>query len=251
MPADSVVARVNGVAIGQGALDRAVRESGQADTPALRATMRQGLIARELIRQAAEHDGLASTPAVQELVERTRVDAENRLYIERHAQGAKVGDAQVRARYDAIVSSLGKQEYKARVITVRGDAAAQDVLARLRSGQRFETLATQLSIAPSRSSGGELPWVSFAEPPVEGHTQGLPLPLARAISTLSPGETQQTPVVVGDQRVIVRLDERRATAIPGYDAVKDQIRRQMENEARDDAFSRMVGALADKATLSQ
>ena len=49
-----VVARVNGVTIAQADLDAAIRQSGQADSPALRASLKNQLIARELFRQAAQ-----------------------------------------------------------------------------------------------------------------------------------------------------------------------------------------------------
>ena len=53
LPANGV-ARVNNVVITQDQLDQAVRALNVPDTPALRASVKNQLIARELFRQAAE-----------------------------------------------------------------------------------------------------------------------------------------------------------------------------------------------------
>jgi peptidyl-prolyl cis-trans isomerase C len=93
----------------------------------------------------------------------------------------------VRARYDEIVASLGKDEYKPRVIAVADDATAKTVLAQLKAGTAFDALARQYSVAASKEAGGEIAWVSFKNPVVDGKTQGLPLPVAQAITQLPVG----------------------------------------------------------------
>ncbi|WP_133666497.1 hypothetical protein [Paraburkholderia sp. BL10I2N1] len=52
---------------------------------------------------------------------------------------------EVKARYDAIVASLGKEEYKPRTITEADDATAKAVLGALKSGTTFDALAHQCS----------------------------------------------------------------------------------------------------------
>nr|WP_254208688.1 peptidylprolyl isomerase [Burkholderia multivorans] len=51
----------------------------------------------------------------------------------------------------------------------------------MEAGKSFESLARQYSIAPSRDSGGELPWMSFKTPATEGKTGGLPVAVAQAL----------------------------------------------------------------------
>ncbi|MDR6498865.1 parvulin-like peptidyl-prolyl isomerase [Burkholderia ambifaria] len=51
-------------------------------------------------------------------------------------------------------------------------------MSELKAGKSFEGLARQYSIAPSRDSGGELPWVSFTTPATKGKTSGLPVVIA-------------------------------------------------------------------------
>ncbi|MGE8508945.1 foldase protein PrsA [Paraburkholderia terricola] len=244
-----VIATVNRVPIQRAQLDEAVRSSGQPDTPAQRQTLTEGLIARELIRQAAEKEKLGNTEQVAQAVRKARVDTENRLYIAQHMRPEAISEAQVRARYDAIVAELGTEEYKARVITVRDDLTAKAVLAKLDRGVPFETLAAENSVAPSRTDGGALPWFSFRTPVSEGHTQGLALPLALAVSMLDVGQISRSPVAVGNQRVIVKLDAKRPVVTPSYEQARASLRQTMESQASERAFTQLVGTLAAKAVI--
>jgi len=90
----------------------------------------------------------------------------------------------LKARYDDIVASLGKDECRPRIISVADAATANAVLAQLKAGSAFDALARQHSVAPSKVAGGELAWLSVKTPVEEGKTQGLPLPVAQAITQL-------------------------------------------------------------------
>ncbi|MEM5460701.1 peptidylprolyl isomerase [Paraburkholderia phytofirmans] len=138
---------------------------------------------------------------------------------------AVVTDAQVKARYDSVVASLGDLEYKMRTMQLPDDATANGALAKLKVGQTFDELAKQLSRSPDRVNGGDLGWVGFRTPLLEGHRQGLPLPLAQAITKLPPGNISASPIVVGKDRFQVMVEAARATQIPPLDQARPQIRR--------------------------
>lgn len=245
--ADEVVATVNGVPVHRADLDDALRSSGRPDTPAARTEILHGLVARELIRQAAEHDGLGRSEAVQRAMQKAKVDAENRIYVAQHMQPQAVTDAQVRERYDAIVSELGPQEYRVSVMTLADEPTARFALMRLGQGEPFEKVAAQTGI--QAADGNTSRWVSFREPAVEGHTQGLPLPLAQALTTLKVGEVTPVPIAAVGHYVVARLDDRRPTAIPSYDGVRASLRASLEARQNDDAFMAMVNRLAAKAVI--
>lgn len=110
------------------------------------------------------------------------------LYLKDNVKPEPITDAQVKARYDEIVASLGKDEYKPRLIVVRDAATAATVLAELKVGKPFDGLARQYSIAPSRDVGGELLWISFKTPVEEGKTSGLPVAIiAQTLAKLPAG----------------------------------------------------------------
>lgn len=150
---------------------------------------------------------------------------------------------QVRAQYDQIVASLGKDEYKPRSVSIADDATAAVVLAQLKSGVAFDRLAREHSTAPSRSVGGELAWVSFRTPVTDEHTQGVPLPLAQALAQLPRGGVTPAPLVVDNARVLVKLDAKRPTEVPAFDQAKAAIPRQLEMVALEKAAARLVYAL--------
>lgn len=245
---EEVVATVNGVPLYRADLDNAMRAAGRPDTPSGRQAMLHDLVGRELIRQAAERDGLGRSEAVQQAMRKAKVDAENRIYVAEHMQPQPVTDAQVRERYDAIVSELGPQEYRVSVMTLADEPTARFALMRLGQGEPFEKVAAQTGI--QAADGNTSRWVSFREPATEGHTQGLPLPLAQTLTTLKVGEVTPAPIATAaDRYVVARLDDRRPTAIPPYDGARASLRAALEARQREDAFMAMVNRLAAKAVI--
>ncbi|WP_185219103.1 peptidylprolyl isomerase [Paraburkholderia dinghuensis] len=246
---------VNGVALPQTQLDALAQalalRTGQPVTVDLRDSARQQLIVREVLRQAAEKASYGTRPEVQDAAHAAAVDVETQLYVRDHARPAPVTDAQVKARYDAAVATLGPVEYKWRLITVRDAAAAQRAMADLKSGQDFGAVALEYSTAPSKGVGGEMPWVSFPQPLTEGKTQGLPLPLAQAIVALPVGGVTPEPVHAGDVWFVAKLDSKRAMKAPALNQIAGDIRQQLEAEAQEQAVTQLTESLSRGATVQQ
>ncbi|KVD40530.1 hypothetical protein WI84_07895 [Burkholderia ubonensis] len=245
----NTVATVNGVPIERAQENALLQQSGQPVSPAQRATIEQGLIVRELIRQAAEAEKLGNADEVRAAAEKARVDAENRLYVARHAVPRMVTDEQVRARYDAIAATLGPVTYKPRVIVLPSDAAARAVLAKLAHRESFNAIASRESIAPSKADGGALPWVTFKTPVSDRQTQGLPVEVARELTRLRPGEYSKKAVAVGQTRVVVKLDAAHPTLAPTYEQARGALRQSLQEQAREDAFNALVSSLEKRAVI--
>lgn len=246
---------VDGVPVPQSQLDDAVRmvtaKSGQPDTPQLRQLLRSGLVAREVLRQNAEKAHYDQKPEVQQAAVAAKVGTEIQLYLKDSIHAEAVTDGQVKARYDAIVASLGKDEFKPRLITVGDKATAKKVLDKLKSGQPFDALAKEYSIAPTRANGGEMPWLSFPVPVTEGRTQGLPVALAQTISQLPEGGVTPQLAQVGNAWVIVKLDAKRPTQVPTFDQAKDTIRQQLQALALQKAAADFTAAQIKGASIQQ
>ncbi|SMG61185.1 peptidylprolyl isomerase [Paraburkholderia susongensis] len=249
------VAIVNGVTVPQSQLDDAVRmvtaKTGQPDTPQLRQMLRSGLVAREVLRQNAERAHYDLKPEVQRAPAVAKVGTEIQLYLKDSIHPEAVTDGQVKARYDAIVASLGKDEFKSRIITVGDEATAKKVLGKAKAGDTFEALAKEYSLAPSKANGGEMPWLSFPVPVTWGRTQGLPVMLAQAISQLPVGGMTPQPVQVGDVWTIVKLDAKRPTQVPAFDQAKDAMRKQLETLAMEKAAAQFTAAQIKGASIQQ
>ncbi|RXV68621.1 peptidyl-prolyl cis-trans isomerase [Burkholderia stabilis] len=247
----ATVATVNGAPITQADVDAMLRASGQPDSPQIRDTIKQQLITRVLIQQAAEKANYADKPEVKAAMQQAKASAEVQLYVRDNLKPEPVTDAQVKARYDELVAALGKNEYKPRLIVVKDPATAATVLSELKSGKSFDGLARQYSMAPSRDTGGELPWVSFNTPAVEGKTAGLPLPIAQALEKLTVGAATKDSIPVDGVRAIVKLDAKRPTQVPGFEAAKPGLQQQLQAIAVEKASAQMIGNLLKDAKITQ
>jgi len=246
-----VVARVNGTAIAQADLDAAVRQSGQQDTPALRASLKNQLIARELFRQAAQKQHYDTHADVKASLEQAKAMLMMQAYLRDAIKPAPVTDADVKAKYDTIVASLGQNEYKASAIVVKDAATAKTVLDQLKKRGDFTALAKQYSQGPNAAQGGALNWVSFKTPITEGQTQGWPQPLAEALVKLPQGAISSAPVQVGDAFWILRVDQMRATQVPTFDESRGQLRKELEQVAVAKATAQVVTDLVKGARIEQ
>ncbi|MDR6499026.1 hypothetical protein J2785_002171 [Burkholderia ambifaria] len=242
-----VEAVVNNVLIPRADIDAAVRASGQPDTPALRAQVKQSLIVRQLVEQAADKADYGSRPEVNKIVTRARTVAAADLYLRDMVHPQPATDAQVKARYDRIVADAAPFEYRAQVIAVadaeKADAAAAD----LKKGIPFDAVAKMYN---TTLNGGVEQWVGLRTPVTEGQTAGLPVPLAQAITSLQPG-TVSAPIRVGNAFAIVKLDEKRPNVVPRFDAVRETLRQQLEAQAQQSALAALVEKLASQATIRQ
>lgn len=247
-----VAARVNGIAIAQTDLDAAVRQSGQPDSPALRTSIKNQLIARELFRQAAQKQHYDTHADVKAGIEQAKTMLMMQAYLRDAVKPTPVSDADVKARYDAIVASLGKDEYKPSAIVVKDAATAQTVLDQLKKkGSDFSQLARQYSQGPGAAQGGALNWVSFKTPITDGQTQGWPTPIAEALVKLPQGAVSSAPVQVGNTFWILRVDQMRPTQIPTFDQTKDQLRKELEQAALAKATAQVVTDLVKGAHIEQ
>ena len=248
--ASAVVAKVNGEALMASQVSASLRQAGLPDNETTRTARVNELIAGEVVRQAAEKADYGTRPEVQQAVAQARARAETELYLREHAHPAVISDAQVKARYDEIVASLGDKEYKPRIIVVGDLATANMVSSRLKQGGDFAQLAKEFSLL-NRGTGGEMEWVSFKTPLKGGQTQGVPLPVAQALVALPTGGISQSPIAVASRYVLLKLDATRPTQIPAYDVAKAQLRQQLEAAESRKAISTMVDALLKQAKIER
>lgn len=250
LPSNSI-ATVNGIPIPQTKLDAAVQASHQPDTPQLRQSLKQQLIAREVFRQNAEKAHYGDRPEVKEAIDNAKTDAEVQLYLKDGVHPDSISDQEVKARYDQAISLIGKEEYRASIISVADTTTSRIVLRKLKNGASFEALAQQYSVAPSKNSGGALPWLIIKVPVTEGNTSGLPLSVAQALTEMRVGETSKQSIAAGTMRIILKLNEKRPTEVPTFEKTRAEIRQQLEATATQKAVDAFVAAQVQKASIQQ
>ena len=246
--ASGVLATVNGVAIPVSRLDEVLRATHAPDTRESRQTLKDELIARELVYQAGVAAGLATDPQVQRAVAQAREQAIVMTYLARKAPPAVISDAALRARYDAVFADWGPLDYEARIISLSTPEQVKNVQQLLSQGQPFDQLAVQYSVAPNAAQGGQWPWTNLPVLPQEGHTHGMPLAVAQALVTMQPGQVRG-PLTVGRNFVIVRLDNRREARKPSFDSMRAQLNQQLSAEADQREIQALVGSLRQHARI--
>ena len=226
------VAKVNGVAISQQHLDLLVKNlvaQGRQDTPELREQLKQQMINRELMTQDAVKRGLDKQPETSARLAFARQDVLSSVYVQEALKTHPVNDEAMRKEYERIKTQLGAKEYKARHILVAKEDEAKDIIAQIKKGASFEKLAAERSIDPgSKANGGDLDW---------GPPARYVKPFADALVKLKKGQMTDAPVQTQHGWHVIRVDDERATRIPGFEEAKPQLQQLLQNQALEKAVA--------------
>jgi len=221
------VATVNGKAITKARVDAMVKQviaSGQAkaDSKELQEAVKNDLILREVMIQEAEKQGWGKNPAVKEQVDSAR----NQIMVTAMMRDAMakrpITDKDIQAEYDRAKKEAPAKEYHVRHILLETEAAAKDVIAKLKGGAKFEELAKQSKDAGTANTGGDLEWANPA---------GFPKEFSDAFINLKPGQVAEAPVKTNNGFHVVKLDETRDTKFPELKDVKDQVTQALQQRA--------------------
>ncbi|MBU4610991.1 peptidylprolyl isomerase [Achromobacter sp. GG226] len=217
---------VNGQAIPDAQVEEFVKmmtQQGAQDSPKLREQVREELINRIVMVQAAEKADIAKNPEVQTELELARQSVLIRGLFNDFLAKHPVTDAQLKAEYDKIKDSNQQEEYKAAHILVKEEKEAQDIIARLKKGENFAAIAKEKSQDPgSGANGGDLGWAS-----ADSYVQ----PFGEALAKLKKGETTQAPVQSSFGWHVIRLDDTRTAEFPPLEQVKPQLEEMLRQQA--------------------
>jgi peptidyl-prolyl cis-trans isomerase C len=212
------LAVVNGKAIPSSRADQMVKQvvaQGQGtDSPQLRDAIKKELISREVMMQEALKQGYDKQPDVKQALESARqtivINALARDYVGKHP----VTDAEVKAEYDRYVKQNGDKEYHVRHILLENEADAKAVIAKIKSGSKFEDLAKQSKDTGTAGNGGDLDWATPASFPPE---------FAAGFTGLQKGQVTENPVKTQVGYHVIKLDDVRAAKVPTLAELKPQI----------------------------
>lgn len=217
-------ATVNGKAVPSSRLDVMLTEQraqGAPDSPQLREAVREELIRREILSQEAAKLGLDKKTDVQAQMDLARQAILIRAYLQDWVKTNPVTDADIRKEYDQIVARMGSKEYNPRHILVETEEAAKDIIAKLRSGAKFEDLAAQSIDPGSKERGGDLGW---ANPGM------FVKPFSEAMVKLEKGEYTAMPVKSDFGFHVIQMQDIRPTKAPTFDDVKPQLQQRMQQQ---------------------
>ena len=235
-------ASVNGVAIPQTLLDQNVRVNiaqGQRDTPELRQAIQDELVTREVLAQESARLGLDKSAEAQAQWAQVRQTFMVEILLNDYARRNPITEDALKAEFDRQIAAMkDEQQYRVSLIVTATEAEAKAILARLKKGESFSKLASELSIDPSKKNSGEVGWVVAA--------QILPA-ISNVMVNLTKGSLSAAPIQTPAGWNIIKLEDKRAFVVPSYELAKNDIRQMLLQKQRFD----YVKTLRDKAKVIQ
>ncbi|MCE2988827.1 MAG: peptidylprolyl isomerase [Burkholderiales bacterium] len=233
---------VNGVIIPQSFFDAMNRDreaSGQPASAEITAAIKDELINREVLTQAASRRGLDKDPAIAAQMRMAGQAVLIRAYFDDFAKANPITDAQLKQLYDGFVSQMGDKEFKARHILVDTEDEAKALIAQIGRGESFEKLAKDKSKdTGSKDNGGDLDW---------GPAGRYVPEFGNALRVLQKGQLTPNPIKTQFGWHVIRLDDARDMKPPKFEDVKENFRQRAQQEQ----IARLVQDLRSKAKVEE
>jgi peptidyl-prolyl cis-trans isomerase C len=218
------VATVNGVAIPEARVNVMLdeqRAQGGQDNPQLKDAVREELIRREVLGQEAVKKGLDKKQEIQAQMDLARQAVLIRAYIQDFMKSNPITDADLAKEYESIKGQMGTKEDKPRHVLVETEEEAKAIIAKLRAGEGFETLAKQSKDPGSKDNGGDLGW---------SNPGMFVKPFTDAMVKLEKGQYSATPVKTDFGYHVIQLDDIRDLKAPPLEEVKPQLQQRMQQQ---------------------
>jgi hypothetical protein len=157
------------------------------------------------------------------------------------ADVAEPSDAEVRDYYDKHPAEFKSgEEVHVRQILVHDEQLANDIVARLHKGERFEDLSSQYSLAPNAKKGGDIGYVSRGE---------LPKMFEDVIFSMQPAQVSNV-IRTDDTFHIFRVDERRRAGTIDVQTAAPVIRQRLREDAIRDHIAQLVAKSRSDLSIS-
>ncbi len=233
---------VNGVIIPAAFFDAMSKEqasSGRPPSPETNAAIKDELVNREILAQAAAKRGLDKDPNIAAQMKIAAQAVLIRAYFDDYIKANPIKDEALKAQYDEFVKQMGDKEFKARHILVESEDEAKAIIAQLGRGESFEKLAKDKSKdTGSKDNGGDLDW---------GPAGRYVPEFGNAMRALQKGQTTPNAIKTQFGWHVIRLDDSRDMKQPTFDEVKENFRQRAQQET----VGKLVGDLRSKAKIEE
>lgn len=234
-----ILAVVNGKNVTAGDLDK-IAVSINPDLMQMPIDQRHIVLLRYYIDSLALVDatdkaGLDKTEEYAAMMNEARANVLQRLYYEKEIVD-KISDADLKKRYDEVVSSLPREEeVHARHILLPTKEDALKVIAELKKGSKFEDIAKKSSTDDgSAALGGDLGYFTKNQ---------MVKPFADAAFTLKVGSYTQEPVETPFGWHVILVEDHRDKQAPAFEDMKNDLRNYMARERYQKAVLEMRGKM--------
>lgn len=235
--ADTIVAEVDGRAITLAEVGDRIKAMPQniANLPfeVLFPNMVEQIVRREALVLRAQRRAYDDDPVVRRRMKAAADEVLANETVTKELE-ASITDTQIQDRYKRdYAGKPGPEAAHVRVLVVLAEEEATQIIARLRDGTDFATLAKELSKDTSASIGGDLGFLT---------RDGLNPEIGAAAFMLAPGQVSPYPVRSACRWFIVKTEARRKQPTPSYASVKETVRHAL---IREGAYQVIQSSLAD------
>jgi len=203
---------------------------GQPDSPELRNALREELNTRELLVREAKKKGMEKSSDIKNQMDLASQTVLVRAYVTDWVKDNPVPDASLRKEYDQIKSQIGDKEYKVRHILVEKETDANDIIAALQKGEKFEKLAERSKDPGSKDKGGDLDWNAPGN---------FVKPFSEAMVATPKGKFTPKPVQTQFGWHVIMVEDIRDAKIPSFEEVKPQLLQRMQAQMLDQYFKEL------------
>jgi peptidyl-prolyl cis-trans isomerase C len=234
---------VNGVTIPSArveAMNKELNAQGQADSPERSSAVKEELINREILAQAAQKRGLEKNPEVQAQMDMARQAVLVRALFENEVKNNPISDADLQKQYEQFKGTMGTTEYKVSHILVDKEDDAKAIIDQLKKNPSdFAKIAKEKSKDPgSKDNGGDLDW---------GPSARYVKPFADAVQSQPKGQISAAPVKSDFGYHIIRVDDSRPLKVPEFAELKEQFRQRAQQQQ----IQKLVMDLRQKAKVEE
>lgn len=195
------------------------------------------LISETALYERALADGLHESKEMQNRLAAIRRSALAEAYLTQQLD-ARITDDSLRARYDSMTAGFeGQKEVNARHILVKTEDEANALVAQLKGGEDFATLAAEKSTGPSGPNGGSLGWFT---------KDAMVAPFAEAAFSMEKGAIS-APVQTQFGWHVIKVEDIRTQAPPPYDVLAPQLRQQ----ASQGVAQEIIAEIRGEATVTE
>lgn len=231
------LATVNGKAITSDQIDQFIGlmvEQGAQDSPELRDQVKQEMINRQVVVQAAEKAGLEKDSSVKMETELARQSILVRALMAKHLEENPVTDEAIQKEYDELkAQQADRKEFKVSHILLKDEDKAKELIKDIKDKKvSFADAAKKDSIDPgSGNNGGDLGWAPSSNYVPE---------FAQAVESLQKGELSQEPVKSQFGWHIIEVEDVRPVPFPSFDEAKGQLGEMMRQQALADYQQELI-----------
>ncbi|MBL8573224.1 MAG: peptidylprolyl isomerase [Hyphomicrobiaceae bacterium] len=221
-----VLAKVDGVEITDADAQAAAEDLGAALPQHLQGPQREAylveyLIDAKLVARHAEKEKFGEGPDFARKLEFQRQKIMMEALLTKVAKDATSDEALRKVYEEALKAQKPEEEAHARHILVPTEDEAKAVVKRLEGGEDFVKVATEVSKDPG-SPGGDLGWFTREKMVPE---------FSEAAFKLEKGKLS-APIKSQFGWHVIRLEDKRQKPFPGFDQVKDQVERYVQQKAQ-------------------